>query len=135
MTAMPDATRPIDPDLAPVLDAVLDTLIPASEDGRMPGAGTLGCAGRVWELCATLPGVRELVAEGLRELETASRKSFGRTFRELDVDRREQLLAQEGFVFPLLIQTYVAYYQHPVVLVALGLEPRPPHPGGYQLAE
>ena len=27
-----------------VLDAILDTLIPPSEDGRMPGAGSLGLA-------------------------------------------------------------------------------------------
>lgn len=135
MTADHEVPSIIGSDLAPVLDAVLNTLIPPSEDGSLPGAGSLGCAGRVWELCGRLPGLRKLIAEGLQELELTCWKSFGCGFASLDGERREQLLAQQGFVFPLLIQTYVAYYQHPTVLAALGFEPRPPHPLGYKITD
>ena len=34
----------MDFDMTQLLDAILDTLIPPSEDGRMPGAGSLGIA-------------------------------------------------------------------------------------------
>ncbi|MDX2167221.1 MAG: hypothetical protein SF182_09165, partial [Deltaproteobacteria bacterium] len=35
----------------------------------------------------------------------------------------------------LAIHAYSGYYQHPIVLQALGLEPRPPHPLGYAMEE
>ena len=38
-----------------------------------------------------------------------------------------------GFVPLLIAPTYVNYYEQPSVLLALGLEPRPPHPLGHTL--
>lgn len=117
------------------LTAVLDTLIPPSEDGRHPGAGALGLADSVIANCAHIPGLLAMVREGLHELERASAESRGVAFASLDPAQREQLLAQQAFVFPLVIQVYIAYYQRPEVLAALGLEPRPPHPLGYRLSD
>jgi hypothetical protein len=31
------------------------------------------------------------------------------------------------------MHTYAGYYQHPRVMSALGLAPRPPHPLGYEM--
>jgi hypothetical protein len=39
----------------------------------------------------------------------------------------------EGFVQSLTFPLYIAYYQHPRVLEALGREARPPHPEGYEI--
>ncbi|MCX8073151.1 MAG: gluconate 2-dehydrogenase subunit 3 family protein [Candidatus Binatia bacterium] len=118
-----------------LLAAVLDTLIPASDDGRFPAAGALGCGPSVIEGCNRIPGLLQVVRDGLRELARLSTARYGQPFAALDGTTREQLLAEQGFVFPLLMQTYIAYYRHPAVLAALGLEPRPPHPKGYALAE
>ena len=45
-----------------------------------------------------------------------------------------QLLNEQGFVLPLTFHAFIGYYQHPRVVEALGLEARPPHPQGYQVA-
>lgn len=111
-----------------LLDQILDTLIPASPDGRMPAAGALGLADVVR---AETAGARDVVAAGLAALEE-------RGFGELDeAGRIEALRAVEAdqpeFVRTLLVPTCIAYYQHPDVLEGLGLEPRPPHPKGFEL--
>jgi hypothetical protein len=46
---------------------------------------------------------------------------------------RQALLAEQPFVFPLMLHTFVGYYQTPRVVEALGLEARPPHPQGYAM--
>ena len=111
-----------------VLDAVLDTLIPPSEDGRMPGAGSLGLADAVREQTRM---AEDVVVAGLALAEAAG-------IGELDLADREVLLRriesmQPAFVPTLYLPTCTAYYRHPQVLVGLGLEPRPPHPKGYPL--
>jgi hypothetical protein len=125
----------LSPEESETLRAVLDTLIPPSEDRRFPAAGALGLAATVASQCARVPGLLAMVREGLGELERASVEAHGASFTSLDPEEREQLLAQQAFVFPLVIQAYIAYYQRPEVLAALGLEPRPPHPHGHRLSE
>jgi hypothetical protein len=41
--------------------------------------------------------------------------------------------AQPGFLPGLMFLTYAGYYQDPRVVEALGLEPRPPFPKGYDM--
>ena len=111
-----------------LLDAILDTLIPPSADGRLPGAGTLGLAPSIRERTS---GADDVVAAGLAAAEATG-------FADLDLDDRVAVLreleaSQPAFLATLLFHTYTAYYQQPQVLVGLGLEPRPPHPKGYEL--
>jgi hypothetical protein len=111
-----------------LLDAVLDTLIPPSEDGRMPGAGSLGLAETVR---AQTADASDVVAAGLGAVESAR-------FAELDLEDRVSVLralesSHPAFVATLYAPTCTAYYQHPRVRTALGLEARPPHPKGYEL--
>jgi hypothetical protein len=111
-----------------LLDMILDTLIPASPDGAMPAAGSLGLADVVR---AETAGARDIVSAGLAEAEE-------RGFADRDLDGRIAVLREiesshPAFVPTLLVPTCIAYYQHPDVLVGLGMEPRPPHPKGYEL--
>lgn len=111
-----------------LLDAILDTLIPPSEDGRMPGAGSLGLASVVR---AQTDDARNVVSAGLEAAEAAG-------FIGLDAARRTELLrelesAQPTFVSTLYVPTCTAYYQHPKVWIGLGLQDSPPHPKGYEL--
>ena len=111
------------PDLLAVL---LDTLIPPSDDRRMPGAGALGLAAAVRESV----GDDELSA-GLAALE-------GARFDTLDLDERVAVLrelegSQPAFVPAVYSPTCRLYYQHPEVQAGLGLRPGPPHPQGYDV--
>jgi hypothetical protein len=58
---------------------------------------------------------------------------YDRCFAALARPERQALLAEQSFVFPLTLHTYVGYYQTPEVVAALGLETRPPHPQGYAM--
>ncbi len=109
-----------------LLDKILDTLIPPSRDGRMPGAGTLGLADTVR---AQTSG--DVVEAGLAAAEA-------RGFCSLDLDERVAVLReiesqQPAFVPTLYLPICAAYYQHPSVREGLGLEPDPPYPKGYEL--
>ena len=120
-----------------LLDAVLDTLIPASEDGRMPSAGRL-------ELGETIRQANGAfwpsTLEGLAALDEKARQKGAAGFHALSpLDRRETLaLSEESHptLLPgLVFHTYSAYYRHPQVLEALGLEARPPFPKGFEIEE
>jgi Gluconate 2-dehydrogenase subunit 3 len=119
------------------LRALLDTLVPPGADGRMPGAGELGLAETIEE---KLGALRPLVGRGLAELDERARARGGESFAALAPDERAAVVAEHSagdpaFVPGLLFQAYVHYYQHDRVVAALGLEPRPPHPLGYALAQ
>lgn len=122
----------LSPDRKRALAAVLDAIVPPSADGRLPGAGELGLADSVEASLGASPVLRE----GLASLDERAAARAARPFAELDAPARREVLdavaeAQPAFLGPLVLLTYLGYYRHPRVLEALGLEPRPPYPGGY----
>lgn len=116
------------------LTALLDTLIPPSEDGKLPGAGSLGLAS---EIAAAIEGnarVAPVVEAGLEAIRAAGDGGFA----ALDLSARVAAIEAQQEAHPRLIPSiitplYFAYYQHPVVLMGLGLPARPPFPGGYEV--
>lgn len=125
---------PLAPEDARDLIAVLDEIIPPSDDGRMPGAGAVGLLAHVEAELAKNPGLAPTVEAGLAAL----REQAGGDFAALEGDARRDALnalaaAQPGFLPALVFQTFTGYYRQPAVLEALGLEARPPHPQGYAL--
>jgi hypothetical protein len=117
------------------LACVLDALIPPSADGRLPGAGAAGVATHVESVLRTLPDLRAMVVEGLRDLDVQARAQHDRPFVELGAAERAALVAMQGFGYALVPHTYIGYYQVDSVLEAIGIEPRPPHPKGYVVPE
>ena len=120
---------------SPLVSAVLDTIIPPSEDGRMPGAGQLGLGDTVREETGAL---WPTLVEGMEALDQRARDSGPSGFVELDLDQRSEYLtasaeSHPGLVPGLVFYVYTAYYRNPVVVEALGLEARPPYPLGYSL--
>ena len=116
------------------LSALLDEIIPPGRDGRMPGAGQLGLEARIEADLAKQEGLIEVARAGLAALDEAS----GGSFVELDRSRRRGIVDQVVAAHPALVPslvflTYTAYYEHPQVRVGLGRDPRPAHPGGYEL--
>ena len=111
-----------------VLAAILDTLIPESADGRMPGAGSLDL---VETIRAETGGAAALLEAGFATL--------GEDFAGRPLDERVSALqacdaAHPGFALTLYAPLCTHYYRHPKVLVALGMRPGPPHPEGHELA-
>lgn len=117
-----------------ILSLVLDGIIPPSGDGRLPGAGEAGVVDYVDRVLGRMKDLREMVTQGLVDLDEAARARHGKGFTELSVADRAALLSEQGFVFPLTLHTYAGYYQTPRIVEALGMEARAPHPGGYTMA-
>jgi len=127
--------RPLSPAAEQALACVLDAIVPARDDGRLPAAGALGLVAPVSE---RLGDAAPLVAQGLAALEERAVARGASGLAALEPGDRAELLeefaTQQPAFLPLLsFHTYTAYYQHPRVLEALGLEARPPYPGGYEL--
>jgi len=130
----PKAT-PFDDEAKQTLTLVLDTLIPPSADGRMPGAGELGLIDAILEGSGDLAPI---LAQGVAALDALAHEMCAMPFAALGAPERTEVVtafaSQQPRVFPgLLVQTYATYYQNPRVLEALGLEPRPPFPEGHVL--
>jgi hypothetical protein len=116
--------------------ALLDTLIPPSDDGRLPGAGEAGVLAYLAERAADL---RPLLLQGLSALDALATQRGAADFASLPpAERAAALSAYAGsdpVLLPALIfHAYCGYYQQQAVVEALGLPHRPPFPEGYELA-
>ena len=120
-------------DEAGTLASVLDEIIPPRADGRLPGAGEIGLAHYIEQALQKAPELRPMIVQGLADLDEAARRRHARRFVALSQQQKVALLNEQGFLFPLLFHIYVGYYQNPRVVTALGLDPRPPHPKGYEM--
>jgi len=120
------------------LAALLDELVPPRPEADLPGAGGLGLAGEIERALREKPELRAVVAPGLETLDALVRARGADTLAVLAPEERRAVLADLAARAPALLPTlafvtYIAYYQDPRVLVALGREPRPPFPKGYEL--
>lgn len=121
------------PDEMRTLASVLDEIIPPSADGRFPGAGQLGIAGYIDAAVRKTPELKSMIAQGLADLDDLARQRNAPGFTALSREDKLQLLHAQAFVLPLTFNTYIGYYQNAQVVAALGLQPRPPHPQGYEM--
>lgn len=134
----PSRSEVLTPEELEVLRLVLDQVLPASSDGRLPGAGELGIAPEVAAATAQNPFLLAVLRRSLARVAAAAATRGEATLAGLPPAERSGLFqqvvaAEPDFVPGLLFPTYVAYYQHPRVLEGLGQEPRPPFPKGYSL--
>ena len=120
------------------LRAVLDTIVPPSADGRMPGAGALDLVPHVERGLASMPVLVPAIQQGLAALDAIARERGAANFAVLAAAKRADALrevdaSQPAFLGPLLFHTYANYYQQPAVIAGLGMEARPPFPKGHEL--
>ncbi len=129
----PDQAAELTPEQRETLRAILQTLVPPSADGRMPGAAELAAVlQRVEQAAAGLPALRA----GLAQLQAEAVAQSGAGFAALDPAGRATLLDEFGARQPSLLQrlgleAVTCYYQQDAVLERLGLPARPPYPAGF----
>jgi len=126
------------PDEERALSSVLDEIIPPRSDGKLPGAGELGLARYVEQALRQSPDLGRAIAQGLAALDDLAGRRGAQGFAALSSQDKLEVLneiatAQPGFLPGLIFHTYAGYYQDARVMEALGLEPRPPHPDGYEM--
>ena len=116
---------------------VLDRIIPPNE--KMPGAGEIA-VGYVDETVGRSPVQRRIFGHGLAQVEVRARRSHDRDFTGLSGDEKDGVLrqvesAEPAFFDALIRHTYNGYYTDPRIVELLGMEGRPPQPGGHQVGQ
>jgi|APSaa5957512535_1039671.scaffolds.fasta_scaffold166950_1 hypothetical protein len=106
------------------LSAVVDVIIPGSEDGRMPSAQELDIAAylndKAADLLTALAGALDGFDEGFATMDFSTRLEIVRSFSE----------SQTELFNGLLFHTYCCYYQDARALKGIGLAGGPPFPQG-----
>ena len=122
-----------------LLAALLDEIVPASADGRVPAAGALGITEFLASRAADDPELATLLRTVLTRAEALG-ASRGARFEALDAPGRIAIVealereAPDAFT-ALLWHTYMGYYSRADVRPHFGLSPRPTQPEGYELPE
>ena len=124
MTDLISTDQPFSSSEQQILTALLDTLIPASEDGTMPSAGVLDFTG--WLMMNDLeivPTVKALLSH------------FDDTLTNADEDERTQLVETVSKTEPtlfreVLARVFCAYYEDDRALVGIGAGAGAPFPRG-----
>jgi len=121
-----------------VMAALIDAILPASNDGRLPGAAALDLVSHIERSVRQNPMLRPVVEYGLSAIAeiVAKRNPAGVTglpATEWAAALREFTATDQFFLPAFLFLVYGGYYQHARVVTALGLEPRAPHPKGYAM--
>jgi len=109
MTSTPSALRD-----SAFLKALLDVVMPASKDGTMPAAGSLGLSPGLAAALEVDPTLGPVALAGLDVVQS-------------------QLQAHPRLMMAVARHLYPAYYQHPQVLEAIGEPARPPFPEGFDV--
>ena len=117
--------NPLDAGQQETLAVLLDVIIPASEDGRLPSAAAMDLATYINQQDAEFIPVLGRVLDNLRE----------KLFTSLNDSERYQLVEDFSKADPakfntLLFFAYACYYQDDRVLEGIGLGKGPPFPRG-----
>ena len=117
------------------LGALLNLIIPPSQDRNMPGAAEVGFIAYIQKE-NHVPWIRD----GLLSIVDSSHEQYGGEFSALTGSEQTQLIDElrrglMRFFIRLTNLVMECYYQHDQVLEAIGLEARAPFPEGYSVTE
>lgn len=120
-----------------LIDGILDQIIPASEDGRVPAAGSLGVADFLSKITDADPALEQLFRRGLSRA-VALVNAEGEAFDSLDANGRISVVKkieeeEPEFFEALLRHTYMGYYSRSDIRPLFGLSANPTHPDGYDV--
>ena len=122
-----------------LLNRILNEIIPASGDSRIPSGGSLKVAEYLDDRFKDTPGLEEQFNRGLdRATILVQRK--GLVLDQLSSDDCRQVVAdleelEPDFFYALLQHVYMGYYTDPSVPPLFGLTDKAPHPDGYDVPD
>ena len=131
--------HPWSEDQGRLLTGLLDVIVPASADGRIPAAGVLGIADFLVSKASADPALAVSLREVLSHA-AALAEARGANFDDLDAAGRNAVVealereAPDAFT-ALLWHTYMGYYSRADIRPHFGLSDRPTQPEGYELPE
>ncbi len=116
--------QPLSPDQQSILAAIIDTIVPASDDGAMPSATELNFIGYLQqfspESLTDMPEILAAFDDGFANQELMARYDSVKVYSE----------AQPTLFLQLLAQVYACYYQDARVQEAIGIGTGAPFPRG-----
>ncbi|NKB58200.1 MAG: hypothetical protein GKS00_17890 [Alphaproteobacteria bacterium] len=122
---------------ARALTILADMIVPASDEYGVPGAGDPAIMDNI---LADAERHRARIIAALSALDDIARKEHGAVFTDLDPAQRDSVAetfraahaAGADLIANLTVQ---GYYRDDRVMTSLGMEPRPPHPKGYEVEQ
>jgi Gluconate 2-dehydrogenase subunit 3 len=119
------------------LNVLIDMLIPASKDGRMPSARSLDLFADISDMP---PMNRAQLEVGLADLDTRAGQRYGRVFAGLRSEEAKALVEEQRakasiFIQVFMTQTTGRYLADDSVMLLMGLEVRPPWPKGHVVTQ
>ena len=132
----PDA-RPFTNEETRTFLALVDMIIPASDEYTMPGASDTTIFNSI---IANSAKNHQQILDALSALETLAQERESAGFADLLVDQRERIVKLFRETYPAeasMIEnlTSQCYYQDDRIMISLGMEPRPPHPKGFTVEQ
>lgn len=119
------------------LAALVDMIIPASARYGVPGAADPAIFA---DILSDAQRHRARLGEALAALDDLARNAHGARFAELTDDQRNKVTdrfreTRSGDAGLIAAVTAQCYYRDDRVMHSIGMEPRPPHPLGYEVAQ
>ena len=109
-----------------ILSEILDELIPANPDKKIPSAGQLGVASFIFDEASKTPKLQDEIKLALKFVISKADKVSPYLVREME------RLHPRAFGL-LLTETYKGYYSRPDIRKKLDLSEKPVHPFGYEV--
>lgn len=119
------------------LAALLDCLVPANETFKVPGAGDTDI---LTDILTTAEPYGPAITAIPIALEAIADEALGSAFGELSADNQaeiaEAFMAEQPDLAAILtLLVAQCYYRDTRVMRSLNMEPRSPHPGGFEVEQ
>ena len=120
-----------------ILYRILETLIPASKDGKIPSANNILIIEKLKQEAIKDNKFKSLLLDGLKHIKQMLIET-GNDLNSIDLRNFTNLICKledqkSEFFSAFLRQTYIAYYNQPSIRTHFGLSTNPPHPEGYNV--
>ena len=120
-----------------ILYRILETLVPASKDGKIPSANNILIIEKLKQEAIKDNKFKSLLLNGLKHIKHMLIET-GNDLNSIDLRNFTNLICKledqkPEFFSAFLRQTYIAYYNQPSIRTHFGLSTNPPHPEGYNV--
>ncbi|HEX7938448.1 MAG TPA: gluconate 2-dehydrogenase subunit 3 family protein [Gemmatimonadaceae bacterium] len=132
---MAEATSTLTRDETEALNALLNVVVPPDTERGLPGA-----ADTAFAKYAEGADIIAMVRDGVSQLQREADAQFKTGFARLNTAQQADLVksierTNAAFFRPFMRHVVQCYYQDDRVLKGIGVEPRPPFPDGFTVAE